>query len=102
MQGGSALTLNVQARSTRRWMLILVTCICIIKQSKQPDISILNVRVCECNAKQQLLSLKEVRKNLPWLFSTEEVITQSKAVKMHTPYIYIYLYIYIYIYIYCL
>ncbi|WMV09543.1 hypothetical protein MTR67_002928 [Solanum verrucosum] len=34
-----------------RWMLILVTCICIIKRCRPNGISTLNVRACEGNTK---------------------------------------------------
>uniref|UniRef100_M1CPC2 Late blight resistance protein n=1 Tax=Solanum tuberosum TaxID=4113 RepID=M1CPC2_SOLTU len=49
MQGSSPLTLSAQVGSTRRWMLILVTCICIciIRRCRPTGISTLNVRVCE-------------------------------------------------------
>ncbi|WMV23635.1 hypothetical protein MTR67_017020 [Solanum verrucosum] len=47
MQGGSPQTLSAQAGSTRCWMLILVTCVCIIIRCRPTDISTLNVRVCE-------------------------------------------------------
>ncbi|WMV58025.1 hypothetical protein MTR67_051410 [Solanum verrucosum] len=30
-----------------RWMLTLVTCVCIIKRCRPSGISLLNVRVCE-------------------------------------------------------
>ncbi|WMV42194.1 hypothetical protein MTR67_035579 [Solanum verrucosum] len=35
-------------------MLILVTCVCIIKRCRPNDISILNVRVCEGKTKHNI------------------------------------------------
>ncbi|WMV33706.1 hypothetical protein MTR67_027091 [Solanum verrucosum] len=39
------------------WMLILVTCVCIIKQWRPNGISTLNVRICEGNFMDLGLSL---------------------------------------------
>ncbi|WMV25621.1 hypothetical protein MTR67_019006 [Solanum verrucosum] len=36
------------------WMLILVTCICIIKRCRPNDISTLNVRACERKTKHDI------------------------------------------------
>ncbi|WMV45667.1 hypothetical protein MTR67_039052 [Solanum verrucosum] len=47
MQGGSPLTLSCSTGSTRCWMLILVTCVCITIRCRPTGISTLNVRVCE-------------------------------------------------------
>ncbi|WMV24418.1 hypothetical protein MTR67_017803 [Solanum verrucosum] len=47
MQGDSPLTLECSTRSTACWMLILVTCVCIIIRCRPTGISTLNVRVCE-------------------------------------------------------
>ncbi|WMV59822.1 hypothetical protein MTR67_053207 [Solanum verrucosum] len=47
MQGGSPLTLECSTRSTARWMLILVTCVCTIIRCRPTGISTLNVRICE-------------------------------------------------------
>ncbi|WMV52169.1 hypothetical protein MTR67_045554 [Solanum verrucosum] len=33
------------------WMLILVTCVCIIRECRPTGISTLNIRVCEGNSK---------------------------------------------------
>ncbi|WMV51164.1 hypothetical protein MTR67_044549 [Solanum verrucosum] len=56
MHGGSPQTRSAQAGSTRHWMLILVTCVCIIRRCSPTDISTLNVRTrmqilrsCRCN-----------------------------------------------------
>ncbi|WMV14524.1 hypothetical protein MTR67_007909 [Solanum verrucosum] len=46
MQRGSPIDSELLTESTMRWMLILVTCVCIIIRSRPTGISTLNVRVC--------------------------------------------------------
>ncbi|WMV17168.1 hypothetical protein MTR67_010553 [Solanum verrucosum] len=47
MQGSSPTDSECSTGLTRRWMLILVTCVCIIIRCRPTDISTLKVRVCE-------------------------------------------------------
>ncbi|WMV32197.1 hypothetical protein MTR67_025582, partial [Solanum verrucosum] len=58
-QGGSLTDSEFSTGSTRRWILILVTCICIIKRCKTNGISTLNVRACEGKNKHDI-SLKQI------------------------------------------
>ncbi|WMV59404.1 hypothetical protein MTR67_052789 [Solanum verrucosum] len=54
MQGGSPLTLECSTRSTACWMLILVTCVCIIIRCRPTGISL----VTQCK-KLSLLKIKQ-------------------------------------------
>ncbi|WMV29820.1 hypothetical protein MTR67_023205 [Solanum verrucosum] len=47
MQRGSPTDSKLLTESTMHWMLILVTCVCIIRLCRPTGISTLNVRVCE-------------------------------------------------------
>ncbi|WMV51707.1 hypothetical protein MTR67_045092 [Solanum verrucosum] len=47
MQGGSPTNCECSTGSTRHWMLILVTCVFIIRRCRPTGISTLNVPVCE-------------------------------------------------------
>ena len=58
MHGGSPLTLNTQSGSTRHWMLILVTCVYIMRRCRSTYINKLNVRVCELICKTTTTNLE--------------------------------------------
>ncbi|WMV37853.1 hypothetical protein MTR67_031238 [Solanum verrucosum] len=47
MQGGSPTDSECSNGSTRHCVMIVVTCVCIIRRCRTTDISTLNVRVCE-------------------------------------------------------
>ncbi|WMV24131.1 hypothetical protein MTR67_017516 [Solanum verrucosum] len=46
MLGGSPTDSKCSTGSTRRWILILITCICIIIRCRPTSINTFNVRVC--------------------------------------------------------